>query len=88
MSDEAETKTPAWARYLFGLSVTIVLSVIGTIGWLDGKYVTKHELELVRKDISAITEIKDKLDKVSSAVTDLRILLASAVAADKKGAPQ
>jgi len=79
VTEDAEPETvtaPTWAKFLASLVVAVVVAIIATIGWLDDRYATKSELALVHKDVSAITEIKAKLDKVDSTVTDLRVLLA------------
>lgn len=73
---ESTASAPTWAKFLASLILAVVVSVIATIGWLDSRYATKGELALVSKDVGVITEIKVKLDKVDSTVTDLRVLLA------------
>ena len=70
---------PQWLTWLAGAAVAVVISVIATINWLDGKYATKSEPELVSKDLQNITKIEHKVDQALEKLTNLRISLARAL---------
>lgn len=66
---------PTWAKFLTGLVVSVILSVVATMSFLDGRYATKQELAIVNKDLETIGEIKRRLNSVDEKLTDLRIMV-------------
>ena len=67
---------PDWAKFLVGLVIAVICSVVSTIAWLDTRYATKHDFDLVNKDLETIGEIKTKLQTVDDKITELRVMVA------------
>ena len=67
---------PPWVKASVVLVVAVVVAVISTIGWLDSKYASKHDLALIRKDVSALDQIKQDVKAANEKLTQLRVLLA------------
>lgn len=46
---------PVWAKVVGGFTVTIVVAVIVTIGWLDSNYAKRAALDAASQDLSTLS---------------------------------
>ena len=74
-----DVSIPGWAISVATIVVAIIVAVVSTIHWLDGHYATKHELELVQRELQAVNEMKSQLTQVREEIVNLRIVLAQTV---------
>jgi len=77
---DARFMPPNWALWLVAAAAAVVVSVIGTIGWLDDKYATKSELRLLENRLAlraeVLSEIKSDTKAMRSEIVELKVLLA------------